>query len=207
MHTAKSKKRRILITSLIALSVCLVIIIAVIAATAKTAERVATSVPESTPITFSDMGILVEYSVQSAWYSNGEDKASGIEATIYNDGTGEIRNVPVVVRENQEIPVVSFTIDSDVVAYLQKEIRESDFIHLQQDLSTDSCDGAYVHIAVHTQKITYICGGLNPNDPQFNRVDEAIWDVIPESAIDEYDAKEEAYFADLSEETESVDQN
>ncbi len=68
-----------------------------------------------------------------AWYPDGEDLASGTEVTLYNDGTAEICNVPVEVRANQEISVVSFTIDSDTVAYLQKEICESEFIYLRQD--------------------------------------------------------------------------
>lgn len=181
MDKGKSKKRRILVICLIALGICTITSAAVLLVRLQS---------------FSSTGVLVEYSSEPAWYESGIDKSGGTEIIIYNDGTAEMRSTPAVVREGKEIPAVSFTVDSEDVAKIQKAIRLSGFIFSWGNVSTDSCDGSYVHITVHTQMITHTSGGLNPDNIQFNYVRDAIWNVIPEKVTDEYDAEEEAYFAD-----------
>lgn len=181
METVRNRKRRNIGIVLIAVGVCIIAVIALLLVRLQT---------------FSRTGILVEYSSEPAWYDMGIDKAGGREIIIYNDGTAEMRSTPAVVREGKEIPAVSFTIDSEDVAKIQNAIRLSGFIFSWGNVSTHSCDGSYVYITVHTQMITHSSGGLNPDNIQFNYVRDAIWNVIPEKVTDEYDAEEEAYFAD-----------
>ena len=181
METGRGKKKRTGIIVAAALGVTLILAIVVILVRVQS---------------FSDTGILVEYSSEPAWYEQGIDKSSGTEIVFYNDGKAEIRNTPVEVRENQQIPSVSFTINSDVVKGLQKEIVMMGFIFLWEDISTRSSDGSYIYITVHTQSITHKSGGLNPSDFRFRKMEDAIRAAVPDEVMSEYNAAVEEYYAD-----------
>jgi len=181
--SVKSKKRLNLFFVLTGLSVCAIIFSIVYFVRPKV-------------ITFNKSGILVEYTSNPALHSNGKDKAYGIKVIIYNDGTAEIINTPVVIRENKEIPSFSFTLNTGDVASLQDEIRATRFITLSRDLSTDSPDGSYRHIVVHTKINDHKAGGLNPGNKRFHKVEDLILSIVPEDVMKEYESAVDLYYSD-----------
>lgn len=141
--------------------------------------------------------LLVVYSSSPTYY--GPSDYSYV-ITIYNDGRGLYQENAVVMTDDGESCLceesLEFSMDETAVVGIQNSIVRAGFMGLEENLDTDSLDGAYVYITVYANGTEHKSGGLNPEDKRFERVRSTVLSVVPKSTIEECNAKLQSALSD-----------
>lgn len=113
--------------------------------------------------------------------------------TIYNNGKGVYEEETISGKYHAS---VEFDIDETRITSLQNIISRVNFMELDEDISTDSCDGSYKYITVYADDTNHKSGGLNPDAKRFTSLEDAILVNVPNDAIKKCDEKLNSSFMD-----------
>ncbi|MDD6396081.1 MAG: hypothetical protein PUB37_07915 [Firmicutes bacterium] len=126
--------------------------------------------------------ILVCY--QYVPYLEESDEAI-VNISVFNSG----KCVYEKITPSGKQASVEFEIDKSSVKSIQNVIARVNFMELDEDVSTGGENGAFDYITAYADGTSRKSGGLNPAEDSFTSLKEAVLDSVPESAIEECDAK------------------
>lgn len=126
--------------------------------------------------------ILVCY--QSVPYLEDSDEAI-VNISVFNSG----KCVYEKITPSGKQASVEFEIDKSSVKSIQNVMARTNFMNLDEDISTGGENGAFEYITAYADGTSRKSGGLNPADNRFVLLKEAVFKSVPESAIEECDAK------------------
>lgn len=127
--------------------------------------------------------ILVCYQTTPAYHS---EYSVAKNIIIYNNGKGVYEEKTISGKYHAS---VEFEIDENHITTLQNVIARVNFMELDEDISTDSCDGDYKYITVYADDTSHKSGGLNPNTKRFTRLEDVILTNVPDDVVKECDEK------------------
>lgn len=119
----------------------------------------------NTDFNLADKDLLLVYTDRIAWESR-----NNITVKIYNNGKTEVFNYHNIVE--------NYIIDEAGMNTIKKTIAKVNFMELDKDVSTDSCDGAYYSITVFADGENHTSEGLNPDNKRFCKLEDVILDVM-----------------------------
>ncbi len=136
---------------------------------------------DKNPLSFTDE-ILACY--QSIPLLDQSDDAI-VNVTIYNNGEAVYEKI----TSSGSQAAIEFKIDHSDVKSIQKVMARVNFIELDEDIGVDGLDGTFEYITAYANGINRKSGGLNPTESRFTLLRDAILDVVPDSVIEECNAK------------------
>ena len=112
-----------------------------------------------------------------------------VHILLYGDGRGRITTpINEALYINEEAPhTVDFQVDLEDLESLKKNIENSNFFSLEEDLSNhNSMDGGYTYLTIYTKEGEKRVGGLNPDDKTLEDLSRKMTDLLPEGLYQSY---------------------
>lgn len=99
---------------------------------------------------------------------------------VASDGTVKLYCDDFEEAYCEEYPTAVIQLSDKEIDRLKALIIKNRSLWLQEDTSTDSCDGSYSYLTVYTRKGSHKTGGLNVDNKKFAAIEELLYDMAGE---------------------------